>query len=71
MKITNEQNDIKQVLFTEEKISARVKEIGAQITGEYKDKAPVVACILKGASFFPGRTSTGPCSRPLAFPSIS
>ena len=45
MKITNEKNDIKQVLFTEKKISARVEEIGAQITEEYKDKAPIVACI--------------------------
>ncbi|MCR5428842.1 MAG: hypoxanthine phosphoribosyltransferase [Lachnospiraceae bacterium] len=52
MKITDEKNDIKQVLFTEKKISARVEEIGAQITEEYKGKAPVVACILKGASFF-------------------
>ena len=52
MKITDEKNDIKQVLFTEKKISARVEEIGAQITREYKDKAPIVACILKGASFF-------------------
>lgn len=52
MKITNEQNDIESVLFTEKKISARVEELGAQLTEEYKDKAPVMVCILKGASFF-------------------
>lgn len=52
MKITNEQNDIERVLFTEEQIKARVAELGAQITAEYKDKYPIVVCILKGASFF-------------------
>lgn len=52
MKITNEQNDIESVLFTEKKICARVEELGAQLTEEYKDKAPIMVCILKGASFF-------------------
>ena len=52
MKITNEQNDIESVLFTEKKISARVEELGAQLTEEYRDKAPIMVCILKGASFF-------------------
>lgn len=52
MKITNEQNDIEYVLFSEEQIKARVAELGAQLTEEYKDKAPVMACILKGASVF-------------------
>ena len=52
MKITNEQNDIEYTLFTEKKISARVEELGAQLTEEYKDKAPIMVCILKGASFF-------------------
>lgn len=52
MKITNEQNDIEYALFTEKKISARVEELGAMLTEEYKDKAPIMVCILKGASFF-------------------
>jgi len=52
MKITNAQNDILSVLFTEEQIAQRVKEIGAALTEEYKDKDPLMVCILKGASFF-------------------
>ena len=52
MNITNSKNDIERVLFTEEQIAARIKILGDQITAEYKDKYPVVVCILKGASFF-------------------
>ena len=52
MKITNEQNDIEYVLFSEEQIKNRVKELGEELTRRYMDKAPVVVCILKGASFF-------------------
>lgn len=52
MLITNEQNDIDCALFTEAQIRTRVKEMGAMLTEEYRDKNPVVACILKGASFF-------------------
>ena len=29
-------SDVKQVLFTEEQIKARVRELGAQITNDYK-----------------------------------
>lgn len=52
MRITNEQNDIEYVLYSEETIKARVEEMGKQITKEYDGKAPIVVCILKGASFF-------------------
>ena len=52
MKITNEQNDIEYVLFSEDEIRAKVAELGSQLTEMYKDSAPVVVCILKGASFF-------------------
>ena len=52
MKITNEQNDIERVLFTEKALAARVEALGDEITREYKGKTPIVVCILKGASFF-------------------
>lgn len=52
MKITDEKNDIEYILFSEEQIKKRVAELGAMITEEYKDRVPVVACILKGASIF-------------------
>ncbi len=52
MRITEEKNDIEYILFSEKKISARVEELGAILTEEYKDKSPIMVCILKGASFF-------------------
>ena len=52
MKITNEKNDIEYVLFSEEQIKQRVKELGEELTRMYDGKEPIVACILKGASFF-------------------
>ncbi|MCR5322389.1 MAG: hypoxanthine phosphoribosyltransferase [Lachnospiraceae bacterium] len=52
MKITDEKNDIEYILFSEEEIKVRVIELGAQLTEIYKNSAPVVVCILKGASFF-------------------
>lgn len=52
MRITTEKNDISYVLFSEETIRTRVAELGRQLTEEYKDRAPIMVCILKGASFF-------------------
>lgn len=52
MRITNPDNDISRVLFTEKQIAARVESLGMQLTAEYKDKKPVMVCVLKGASFF-------------------
>ena len=45
-------NDIERVLLTEEQIQKRVKELGAQLAEEYKDKNPVMICILKGSTMF-------------------
>ena len=52
MKITNEQNDIERILYTEKAIAARVEALGNELTEEYRGKNPIVVCILKGASFF-------------------
>lgn len=47
------EKDVKEILLTEEEIRARVKELGEQITKDYKDKnSLVVIGILKGASVF-------------------
>lgn len=45
---------VEEILFTEEEIDARVKEMGRQITEDYKgDTADLLlVCILKGASIF-------------------
>ncbi len=42
-------NDIGEVLYTEEEIRGKVKELGQTLTEEYKDKNPLVIGILKGA----------------------
>jgi len=44
--------DIKEVLYSEEEISAVVKDLGAQLTKEYKGKNPLVIGVLKGAVMF-------------------
>lgn len=44
--------NIKEVLFTEEQIQQKVKELGAVLTEEYKDKNPILVCILKGGMPF-------------------
>ena len=52
MKITTAENDIEYILFTEEQIKKRVKEMGEELTEMYKDSIPVMGCVLKGASVF-------------------
>ena len=44
--------DVEKILFTEEELSARVKEIGAQITKDYQGKNLVVASVLRGSYIF-------------------
>lgn len=44
--------DIKEVLYSEEEISAVVKDLGAQLTKEYQGKNPLVIGVLKGAVMF-------------------
>ena len=42
-------NDILQVLFTEEQLKAKCAEMGAQITKDYQGKNLVLVTVLKGA----------------------
>ena len=43
----------KNVLYTEEVIRARVKELGQAISKEYTDDKPIVCvCVLRGAVMF-------------------
>ena len=41
-----------EVLLSEEKVNARIREIGEQISKEYAGKSIHLVCILKGGSFF-------------------
>ena len=45
-------DDMKCILIDREKIAQRVKELGAQITKDYKGEAPLFVCILKGSVVF-------------------
>ena len=45
-------NDIDRVLFTEEQIAGRVRELGCQIARDYAGSNPLMVCILRGASVF-------------------
>ena len=47
------ERDVKEILLTEEQIKNRIKELGEQITNDYKDSnSLVVVGILKGSSVF-------------------
>ncbi|HRS21978.1 MAG TPA: phosphoribosyltransferase family protein, partial [Clostridia bacterium] len=44
--------DIKSIMISEEEISKRVKELGKQLTEDYKGKELLVVGILKGCMLF-------------------
>lgn len=45
-------SDIQEVLYTEEAIRQKVKELGAAISQDYEGRNPLVICVLKGAFIF-------------------
>ena len=47
-------NDIERVLISEEEIQKKVKELGIQLTEEYKDRFPLAVGVLKGATVIYG-----------------
>ena len=46
------QNDIQEVLISEEEIQSKVKELGATLSADYANRNPLVICVLKGAFIF-------------------
>ena len=46
------ERDIQEILLTEEQIKAKVKELGAILTEEYRDKNPIFVGVLKGVVVF-------------------
>ena len=50
--MTYADKDIAQVLFTKEELSAKVAEIGAQITKDYQGKDLVLVSVLRGSYIF-------------------
>lgn len=45
---------IKEIMFTEEEIQAKVLELAKQLTEDYKGKSPIFVGILKGSFVFMG-----------------
>ena len=48
------EQDIKEILLTEEQIKNRIRELGEELTREYADKDPVIVGVLKGVVVFYG-----------------
>ena len=46
------EQDIQQILITEEQIQSRIKELGQVLTQEYAGKNPVIVGVLKGVMVF-------------------
>ncbi len=46
------EKDIESILITEEDLKAKVREIGAQISADYKGKTPIFVGVLKGCFVF-------------------
>ena len=46
------ENDVSEVLITGEEIAEKTAELARQITADYKDKDPLLICILKGGLMF-------------------
>lgn len=49
---TDMMNDIERVLYDKEAIQRRISELADQLTADYKDKNPIMVCVLTGAVFF-------------------
>lgn len=43
---------VESILYSEEQLRERVKELGAQITADYAGKEPVLASVLRGSYIF-------------------
>lgn len=65
-------NDIKKILYSEDELKSLVKELGAKISEDYKDKNLLMVSVLKGSVVFMSdlmREITIPCE--IDFMSVS
>lgn len=46
------ENDIQEILLTEEQIQQRIRQLGEELTREYEGKDPVIVGVLKGVVVF-------------------
>ena len=52
MLIRSAKEDVKYVMFDRERIAARTRELGRELTEKFKGEKPLMICVLRGASFF-------------------
>lgn len=45
-------NDIEEILYTEQQIQDKIKELGQQLSQDYAGRNPLLICVLKGAFIF-------------------
>ncbi|MHB8731822.1 MAG: hypoxanthine phosphoribosyltransferase [bacterium] len=50
--MTDPSADIQEILFTEEQITRRVRELAGAISRDYAGRAPLLVSVLKGAVYF-------------------
>lgn len=46
------EQDMQQILFTQEQVSTRIREMAAEITRDYQGKSPLVVGVLRGCFVF-------------------
>ena len=46
------EQDMQEILFTREEVTARIRDLAAQITRDYQGKSPAVIGILRGSFIF-------------------
>lgn len=46
------QQDLKEILLTEDELQAKIKELGAKLSEDYRDRNPLLIGVLKGAFMF-------------------
>ncbi len=50
--MSNLDDDVAEILITEEQIKTRIRELGRQISQDYEGQDLLLVCVLKGASTF-------------------
>lgn len=45
-------NDIEQVLYTQEQVNSRLDELAKQLTAKYQDECPLIVSVMTGALVF-------------------
>lgn len=47
-----EEDGVERVLFSEDALQTRVRELGASLSEDYQGKDPLVVCVLTGGKYY-------------------